>query len=235
MLKNLQQSAMTTSPFLMENLLQSKSPGGDLASLTLNLASYVARQRERMESESMRVEREHQEFERVHGRQSLKDFRGEIDPERRSESAMDLDGEHGPEAGIDRLNNAMERLTERMENRSSSAMDSNHSMEEDRVSGDPENGIQERDRLSIQMERSFEIGRNVAGKTSDEIRIHLEREGERMDRIGEETCTCGEDRCPGTTGCRRIQEKEKPQLKFSVNAILGGNHDRRPNPGKRYL
>ncbi|XP_012251887.2 uncharacterized protein LOC105683696 [Athalia rosae] len=248
MLKNLQQSAMTTSPFLMENLLQSKSTGGDLASLTLNLASYVARQRERMESESMRVERDHlQDFERIHGRstersnvadpdrcrdrgQSLKDQRvdrsQDTEQERRSASGMDVDNDHGTDGGIDRLSNVMERLSERLENRSNS----NHSMEEDRVSGDTDvNGVQERERLSIQMERGFEIGRNVM-RTSDEMRMHIEREGDRMERISEETtCTCGDDRCSGT-GCRTIQEKEKPQLKFSVNAILGGNHDRRPNP-----
>lgn len=237
MLKNLQQSAMATSPFLMDNLL-SKGPGGDFASLTLNLASYVARQRERMESESIRVEREQQDFERIQGRedrervQSLKDSRSQdIDLERRSSSGMDVDSNdhHGADGGIDRLNNAMERLAERMENRSGSAMDSNHSMEEDKVSPDADNGVQERDRLSIQMDRGFDMGRNII-RTSDEMRMHIEREGDRMDRISEETCTCGDDRCTGT-GCRRVQEKEKPQLKFSVNAILGGNHDRRPNPG----
>ncbi|XP_046741867.1 uncharacterized protein LOC124408751 [Diprion similis] len=254
MLKNLQQSAMTTSPFLMENLLQSKGPGGDFASLTLNLASYVARQRERMESESIRVEREQQDLERIHGRsaersnfgdfdrcrmdrvaservQGLKDLRTDrsqdLDQERRSSSVMDTDNEHGADGGIDRLNNVMERLAERIENRSNSAMDY-HSMEEDRVSGDAETGSQERDRLSIQMDRGFDVGRSVM-RTSDEMRMHIEREGDRIDRISEETCTCGDDRCTGT-GCRRIQEKEKPQLKFSVNAILGGNHDRRPNP-----
>lgn len=50
-------------------------------------------------------------------------------------------------------------------------------------------------------------------------------------RISEETCSCGEEQCTGGTACRRIQEKEKPVLKFSVNAILGDSYDRRPNPG----
>ncbi|XP_015586356.1 uncharacterized protein LOC107263546 [Cephus cinctus] len=271
MLKNLQQSAMTTSPFLMENLLQSKAPGGNLASLTLNLASYVARQRERIESENIRMERD-QDYER-NGRTPVSDR--SYDPERdqrsdrmvsdrdrilmdrmaamqdsrdrledkdpdRNLGTMDLDNERTDtpaSAGIDRLSNVMERLAERIENRSSSAMDSNNSMDEDRISGETDASIQDRDRIDVLrserdrisiplIERRFDIGR-IHG--TDEMRIHTDRDADRIDRIGEETCTCGDDRCTGP-GCRRIQEKEKPQLKFSVNAILGGNHDRRPNP-----
>lgn len=87
-----------------------------------------------------------------------------------------------------------------------SAMDSNNSVDEDRNSG--------------------------AESIAEEPKTVDERDNS---RISEETCSCGEEHCTGGSACRRIQEKEKPMLKFSVNAILGDNHDRRPNPGNLNL
>lgn len=143
------------------------------------------------------------------------------------ESAMDLetDKSEAQTEVIDRLS-AIERLSERIENRSGSTMDSNHSIDEDRISSELEVPCQDRDQI---VDRRFDFARGTFVQ-SNGMRINLDRESERLDRIGEETCTCGDEQCTGIA-CQRIQEKEKPQLKFSVNAILGGNYNRRPNPG----
>ena len=64
------------------------------------------------------------------------------------------------------------------------------------------------------------------------MKVHvMKNEDNRI--TGEETCTCGEEQCSGTGECniRRIQEKEKPELKFGVRAILADDHNRRRNPG----
>lgn len=287
MLKNLQQSAMT-SPFLMENLLQSKaSPGADLTSLTLNwAASLVARQRERECEASLRITREkvspssanedqldqrsatgargadrastmidcrdHQRGSsvRIVDRQNdrMHILREEDGMERGQIAYVDVDNERiDGHVIVDRLC-AMERLcNERIENRSSSAVDScNSNVDEDPTSIEMDGGLQgEREKddgilggervTALQPDRRYDLGCRNVMHTSDEMTIQGEREVavERVvDRIGERTtaCSCGDEQCLGPA-CRTIQEKEKPQLKFSVNAILGGNHDRRPHSG----
>lgn len=148
---------------------------------------------------------------------------------------------------VDRLC-AMERLcNERIENRSSSAVDScNSNVDEDPTSIEMDGGLQgEREKddgilggervTALQPDRRYDLGCRNVMHTSDEMTIQGERDVavERVvDRIGERTtaCSCGDEQCLGPA-CRTIQEKEKPQLKFSVNAILGGNHDRRPHSG----
>ncbi|XP_014482161.1 PREDICTED: uncharacterized protein LOC106748285 [Dinoponera quadriceps] len=312
MLKNLQQSAMT-SPFLMENLLQSKaSPGADLTSLTLNwAASLVARQREReCEAASLRIARdrsspsgelsqEHLQEQRSSGsaigprdrtsgmlidcrdQQQQRSVAGRSAAERLQHDRMQLlqqqqqqrvdkeslersqgvyvDVENERLDGhvvVDRLC-AMERLcNERIDNRSNSGVEScNSNVDEDPMPGELEAGLPaERDELmlgervsAIEIDRRYDLGCRNVMHTSDEMTITGERETaavaaaaaaaaaaavERaVDRIGERTvaaCSCGDEQCSGPA-CRTIQEKEKPQLKFSVSAILGGNHDRRPH------
>ncbi|XP_076235289.1 homeobox protein Dbx [Calliopsis andreniformis] len=282
MLKNLQQSAMT-SPFLMENLLQSKaSPGADLTSLTLNwAASLVARQRERECEANLRFTREKvspvsMDQEQLDQRSSAGARGGDrpnpvIDCRDHQRASMRIDRQNdrmqalrekdGMERGqityvdvdnerldghviVDRLC-AMERLcNERIENRSSSGVDScNSNAEEDPAGIDMDSGLQgEREKedgilgehhVTLQPDRRYDLGCRNVMHTSDEMTIQGEREVavERVvDRIGERTtaCSCGDEQCLGPV-CRTIQEKEKPQLKFSVNAILGGNHDRRPH------
>ncbi|XP_060833206.1 uncharacterized protein LOC132916846 [Bombus pascuorum] len=284
MLKNLQQSAMT-SPFLMENLLQSKaSPGADLTSLTLNwAASLVARQRERECEANLRISREKVSPSSANQDQldqrsstgargsdrgsSMIDCRdhqrgssGRIDRqndrmhilrekdgmERNQITYVDVDNERiDGHVIVDRLC-AMERLcNERIENRSSSAVDScNSNVDEDPTSIEMDGGLQgEREKddgilggervTALQPDRRYDLGCRNVMHTSDEMTIQGERDVavERVvDRIGERTtaCSCGDEQCLGPA-CRTIQEKEKPQLKFSVNAILGGNHDRRPH------
>ncbi|KMQ87478.1 homeobox protein dbx1-b [Lasius niger] len=297
MLKNLQQSAMT-SPFLMENLLQSKaSPGTDLTSLTLNwAASLVARQRERECEANLRLVRDRspsdlvqdhldqrsgsiggrdrmmidcgsrdqqrssggrsageRQHDRMHLLQREKDV---LDRTPRRESVyVDMENER-MDPVVDRLC-AMERLcNERIDNRSNSGVEScNSNVDEDPIPGaELDGGLQAADRdemilgervSAIEIDRRYDLGCRNVMHTSDEMTIVSgERETtvtavaavERaVDRIGERTtnavaCSCGEEQCSGPA-CRTIQEKEKPQLKFSVSAILGGNHDRRPHPG----
>nr|XP_012230217.1 PREDICTED: uncharacterized protein LOC105676703 [Linepithema humile] len=300
MLKNLQQSAMT-SPFLMENLLQSKaSPGTDLTSLTLNwAASLVARQRERECEANLRLARDrsspndlgqdHLEQrpgsigardrmmidcggrdqprsgggrpgERQHDRMQLLQRDKEVLDNRGQSVYVDMENERmeGPVV-VDRLC-AMERLcNERIDNRSNSGVEScNSNVDEDPIPGaELDGGLQPADRdemvlgervSAIEIDRRYDLGCRNVMHTSDEMTI---ASGERetavtaaaaaaaaaaveraVDRIGERTtasCSCGDEQCSGPA-CRTIQEKEKPQLKFSVSAILGGNHDRRPHP-----
>ncbi|XP_018053221.1 PREDICTED: uncharacterized protein LOC108690440 [Atta colombica] len=292
MLKNLQQSAMT-SPFLMENLLQSKaSPGTDLTSLTLNwAASLVARQRERECEASLRLVRDRsspndlvqdhldQRSGAIGGRDRIMIDCGGRDQQRSSGSRsverqhdrmqllqrekevldrsqgvyvdMENDRMDGP-VMVDRLC-AMERLcNERIDNRSNSGVEScNSNVDEDPIPGAELDGsLQPADRdemvlgervSAIEIDRRYDLGCRNVMHTSDEMTIASgEREAavtaaatvvERaVDRIGERTtaCSCGDEQCSGPA-CRTIQEKEKPQLKFSVSAILGGNHDRRPH------
>ncbi|KAG5332747.1 DBX1B protein, partial [Acromyrmex heyeri] len=292
MLKNLQQSAMT-SPFLMENLLQSKaSPGTDLTSLTLNwAASLVARQRERECEASLRLVRDRsspndlvqdhldQRSGTIGGRDRIMIDCGGRDQQRSSGSRsverqhdrmqllqrekevldrsqgvyvdMENDRMDGP-VMVDRLC-AMERLcNERIDNRSNSGVEScNSNVDEDPIPGaELDGGLQPADRdemvlgervSAIEIDRRYDLGCRNVMHTSDEMTIASgEREAavtaaatvvERaVDRIGERTtaCSCGDEQCSGPA-CRTIQEKEKPQLKFSVSAILGGNHDRRPH------
>ncbi|XP_018306880.1 uncharacterized protein Dbx [Mycetomoellerius zeteki] len=292
MLKNLQQSAMT-SPFLMENLLQSKaSPGTDLTSLTLNwAASLVARQRERECEASLRLVRDRsspndlvqdhldqrsgtiggrdrimidcsgrdqqrssgsRSGERQHDRMQLLQREKEVlDRSQGVYVDMENDRMDGP-VMVDRLC-AMERLcNERIDNRSNSGVEScNSNVDEDPIPGaELDGGLQPADRdemvlgervSAIEIDRRYDLGCRNVMHTSDEMTIASgEREAamtaaatvvERaVDRIGERTtaCSCGDEQCSGPA-CRTIQEKEKPQLKFSVSAILGGNHDRRPH------
>jgi hypothetical protein len=301
MLKNLQQSAMT-SPFLMENLLQSKaSPGTDLTSLTLNwAASLVARQRERECEASLRLARDSRSSpndlvqdhldqrsgpiggvrdrimidcgsrdqqrssgrscERQHDRMQLLQHEKEVLVDRGQGVYVDMENERmdGPVV-VDRLC-AMERLcNERIDNRSNSGVEScNSNVDEDPILGaELEGGPQAADRdemmlgervSAIEIDRRYDLGCRNVMHTSDEMTIGPgERETavaaaaaaavERaVDRIGEKTtaCSCGDEQCTGPA-CRTIQEKEKPQLKFSVSAILGGNHDRRPHPGNSVI
>lgn len=300
MLKNLQQTAMT-SPFLMENLLQSKaSPGTDLTSLTLNwAASLVARQRERECEASLRLARDSRSSpsdlgqdhleqrsgitrdrmmidcrdqqrsisgggrscERQHDRMQLLQREKEILVDRSQGVYMDVENERmdGPVV-VDRLC-AMERLcNERIDNRSNSGVEScNSNVDEDPIlSAELEGGgpqAADRDEMmlgervsAIEIDRRYDLGCRNVMHTSDEMTI---TSGERetvvaaaaaaaveraVDRIGERTtaCSCGDEQCTGPA-CRTIQEKEKPQLKFSVSAILGGNHDRRPHPGNSVI
>ncbi|XP_029165681.1 uncharacterized protein LOC114936602 [Nylanderia fulva] len=295
MLKNLQQSAMT-SPFLMENLLQSKaSPGTDLTSLTLNwAASLVARQRERECEANLRLVRdrspsdlvqdhldqrsggrdrmmidqqrssgggrsagERQHHDRMQDRILLQREKEVLDRTPRRESVyVDMENER-MDPVVDRLC-AMERLcNERIDNRSNSGVEScNSNVDEDPIPGaELDGGLQAADRpdemllgervSACELDRRYDLGCRNVMHTSDEMTIVS---GERdttgvtavaaveraVDRIGERTanavaCSCGEEQCSGPA-CRTIQEKEKPQLKFSVSAILGGNHDRRPHP-----
>ncbi|XP_017888503.1 uncharacterized protein LOC108629978 [Ceratina calcarata] len=286
MLKNLQQSTMT-SPFLMENLLQSKtSPGADLTSLTLNwAASLVARQRERECEANLRISRE--KISPSSTSQDQLDQRlsaGSRDSsDRPVNTVIDCRDQRGPVGRIDRQNDrimhivrekdgmersqtmyvdvdseridghmimdrlcAMERLcNERIENQSSSAVDScNSNVDEDPNGIEMDAGLQgEREKedgilggervTALHPDRRYDLGCRNVMHTSDEMTIQGEREAvvERVvDRTGERTtaCSCGDEQCLGPA-CRTIQEKEKPQLKFSVNAILGGNHDRRPH------
>ena len=243
MLKNLQQSAMASPSFLMDNLLQSKaSPGGgaDFTSITLNwAASLMVRQREResrcqqqqMDLESARaiqLARPADQFQRQ--------SRPMSDDGMYDKNAILMDSDNGDRysneggSALDRLS-AMERLSERIENRSSSAMDSNNSMDEDRGSGtELDGGPETRFEFVRQQTQPMHQHEHMFGGQQEDRDVQ-----DRLDassRISEETCSCGDEQCAGGTACRRIQEKEKPQLKFSVNAILGGNHDRRPSNGK---
>ncbi|XP_043671100.1 uncharacterized protein LOC122630558 isoform X1 [Vespula pensylvanica] len=179
-------------------------------------------------------------------------LRGKEGPLERVQNAyVDVESERESHNNVVERLCAMERLcNERIENRSNSAMDScNSNADEDRVSTEMDGGLHgERDRddsgiltgervpSSIHADRRYDLGCRNVMHTSDDMTIHGEREAsvssERgLDRIGERTtaCSCGDEQCLGPA-CRTIQEKEKPQLKFSVNAILGGNHDRRPHP-----
>ncbi|KAL0105140.1 hypothetical protein PUN28_016649 [Cardiocondyla obscurior] len=291
MLKNLQQSAMT-SPFLMENLLQSKaSPGTDLTSLTLNwAASLVARQRERECEANLRLARDRsspsdmvqdhldQRSGTIGGRDRIMIDCGGRDQQRsggrsaerqhdrmqflqrekeileRNQGVYDMENERmdGPVI-VDRLC-AMERLcNERIDNRSNSGVEScNSNVDEDPIAGaELDGGLQPVDRdemmlgervSAIEIDRRYDLGCRNVMHTSDEMTmVSGEREvavtsaatavERAVDRIGERTtaCSCGDEQCSGPA-CRTIQEKEKPQLKFSVSAILGGNHDRRPHP-----
>lgn len=302
MLKNLQQSAMT-SPFLMENLLQSKAaPGADLTSLTLNwAASLVARQRERECEANSRHSREKlspsgasqdqldqrsssgargtdrgnpmiecgvREQQQQQQQHQQRGSSGRMVDRQNDRMHMIRDKDGGMERGqiayvdvdneridghviVDRLC-AMERLcNERIENRSSSAVDScNSNVDEDQIGIEMDGGSLQAERekddggilggervTALQADRRYDLGCRNVMHTSDEMTIQGEREVavERVvDRIGERTttaaCSCGDEQCLGPA-CRTIQEKEKPQLKFSVNAILGGNHDRRPHSG----
>lgn len=287
MLKNLQQSAMASPSFLMENLLQSKSSTGaaDLTSLTLNwAASLVARQREResavaenlarihqqqqqqsnrlsdqQESDRRSEQQQQQQFQQGRSRLTSEDCDRMIyNQDKDSRNSVLMDSEAGDSRyasdAIDRLS-AMERLSERIETRSGSAMDSNNSMDEDRGSGAELDTMSERDEDVVTASRlpphqRFEFVRSqqqqqhqhqqiYSQQQQQEMTARMDRDSvERLDgssRISEETCSCGDEQCSGGMACRRIQEKEKPQLKFSVNAILGGNHDRRPNPGKLFV
>ncbi|KAL7292429.1 hypothetical protein TKK_0014015 [Trichogramma kaykai] len=265
MLKNLQQSAMASPSFLMENLLQSSNAssaggpannGADFTSLTLNwAASLVARQRERearcSESHELR-EADHSALEAVSprpiqlSRQSHDKLTGagglslgDEPPDSKSVLQLQLVDSDTDAAGsaLDRLS-AMERLSERIENRSSSAMDSNNSMDEDRGSGpemdapldaaSPPTRFADfaRQQQQQQLQQQQHQQELRFAESAREDRLLLLDGGS---RISEETCSCGDDQCQAGPACRRIQQKEKPQLKFSVNAILGGNHDRRPN------
>ncbi|XP_016842123.1 histone-lysine N-methyltransferase 2D [Nasonia vitripennis] len=265
MLKNLQQSAMASPSFLMENLLQSKSSSGaaDLTSLTLNwAASLVARQRERESAvaenlariqQSNRLSEQQQQQQQQQGRSRLSEDceRMLYGQDKDSEAGDSRYASDGGASAIDRLS-AMERLSERIETRSGSAMDSNNSMDEDRGSGAELDAMSERDEeltARLPPHQRFEFVRSQHQQQQQqqqqqqmysqqqqqrEVTARMDRDSvERLDgnsRINEETCSCGDEQCSGGMACRRIQEKEKPQLKFSVNAILGGNHDRRPNP-----
>ncbi|KAG7212609.1 hypothetical protein KM043_012900 [Ampulex compressa] len=242
MLKNLQQSAMT-SPFLMENLLQTKaSPGADLTSLTLNwAASLVARQRERECEASLRLSRDRSSPPEGHNQdQEHRGPRGSLvqqpidcrDQQRSVDRQVlrekeDLEGRHGY-AEAERIDGHLERLCamERIcsENRSNSGVESCNSNAEEEINQEMEVGLQQE-----REDRRYDLGcRNIV-HTSDEMTIQGETAVERaVDRIADRTCSCGDEQCLGPA-CRAIQEKEKPQLKFSVSAILGGNHDRRPH------
>ncbi|KAK2583574.1 hypothetical protein KPH14_009518 [Odynerus spinipes] len=200
-------------------------------------------------SSSNRLERQIQRDERMQFLRS-----GKEQPLERGQSAyVDVESERESHNNVVERLCAMERLcNERIENRSNSAMDScNSNTEEDRVSTEMDGGLHggERDRedsvailtgervsSALHVDRRYDLGCRNVMHTSDDMTIHGEREAsvssERgVDRIGERTtaCSCGDEQCLGPA-CRTIQEKEKPQLKFSVNAILGGNHDRRPHP-----
>lgn len=270
MLKNLQQSAIASPSFLMENLLQSKSNvvnGTDLTSLTWNwAASLVARQRERESENLARMQQtnvDQKQIVTIQGnnnnnrssdlqqlqRPKLTEDCGQEEEDKEARSLMIMDnsdncGSIGDNCNtaMDRLN-AMERLSERIEMRSGSALDSNNSMDEDRNSGNEYDGNAEREdvRVPAAIQR-FEFLRNHHQQQQQIYSQQQQHDDARLDRdvldrldnsrISEETCSCGDEQCSGGLTCRMIQEKEKPQLKFSVNAILGGNHDRRPNPGK---
>ncbi|KAF7399231.1 hypothetical protein HZH68_007823 [Vespula germanica] len=200
---------------------------------------------------SSRLDRQIQRDER------MQFLRGKEGPLERGQNAyVDVESERESHNNVVERLCAMERLcNERIENRSNSAMDScNSNADEDRVSTEMDGGLHgERDRddsgiltgervpSSIHADRRYDLGCRNVMHTSDDMTIHGEREAsvssERgLDRIGERTtaCSCGDEQCLGPA-CRTIQEKEKPQLKFSVNAILGGNHDRRPHPEFRVL
>ncbi|XP_058792550.1 brain-specific homeobox protein isoform X2 [Phymastichus coffea] len=186
MLKNLQQSAMAQSPsFLMENLLQSKSPANELTSLTLNWAASLVQARQR-------------ECARRPGRSPSPEARGSAagSPER--------DGPEAAAAAIER----MERLSERLREAADRCAD-----------GEPE-----------QPARAVQPGFDFAEQRPFPATQQQQQQQPRQQPpLSEETCSCGDERCAGGLACKTIHDKEKPQLKFSVSAILGGNHDRRPN------
>lgn len=72
----------------------------------------------------------------------------------------------------------------------------------------------------------------VQQHTGRSMKIHVMRSDD--NRIAaEETCTCGEEQCNCSGECngRRIQEKEKPELKFGVRRILAIDHNMRRNNG----
>ena len=237
MLKNLSQSEMTSPSFMVENILRTKASG-----LTLGLNFNWTLMRREKESvgiihnmdPAMDIERNRLAAQRLQRDPRINDCERILSLQDRDQDnkngILDLESERvEDQSNVDRLS-AMERLSERISN------NSNNSIDEDRISTEMDVGVQEevlrndRARLSMQMDRR--LGRSM--HMSDEMRMHMVRETERLDRIGEETCTCGDDQCTGP-GCRRVQEKEKPQLKFSVSAILGANHEKRPNPGNNLL
>ncbi|XP_066583154.1 uncharacterized protein Dbx [Prorops nasuta] len=259
MLKNLQQSAMT-SPFLMENLLQSKGAGAgaaDLASLTLNwAATLVARQREceagfRLDQQqsSDHHHHHHHHHHNNHSNQENQEGmtrrtvdwrlgRDKVTTER-NQQLFELENEQlqvqQQQESQQEAQGPQDRLCpdalcqDRLENRSGSAMDSGNSNvgDEDRNSSEMDGAVQtERDDyFSLQADRRFDLGCRNVMHTIDE---------RATDRISERTatscsCSCGDDHCSGPACKSIVQEKEKPPLKFSVNAILGGNHNSRPH------
>ncbi|KAJ8667127.1 hypothetical protein QAD02_008789 [Eretmocerus hayati] len=235
MLKNLQQSAMASPSFLMENLLQSKSGvntgAADLTSLTLNwAASLVARQRER-ESEANNIALRQQQQQQQQQNENRLQQRSRLTAEELygcPGNGQDEDCQGA--SAIDRLS----ALSERLENRS---IDSNNSMDEDRASSEldvPEFTRHQQGLVGGGCGGSGgggggngnQGGQGYCGQQQQQSEIDINS------RISEETCSCGEEQCAGGRSCRRIhQHKEKPQLKFSVNAILGNEHERRANNG----
>lgn len=245
MVKNLQ-TCSKDSPFLMENLLQSKP---DLK-FTLNLAaSLVARRQCEAGLRNRDIPSPSGDFDqrscliravdndrlrRQERIQALQDsYKESLDHQ--GSIYVEVDERH---AHVDRLC-VMERLcNERIEeNLSRSAMDSSNSnVDEDRGSVETtETGLQsDREHEDLLRARGYEItvSRNIIHEETT-IRTN-NRETIRIgnvDRIGETSCSCGDEQCTRLPCDRTIQEKEKPQLKFSVNAILGANHDKRPNSG----
>ncbi|RLU24007.1 hypothetical protein DMN91_004215 [Ooceraea biroi] len=231
MLKN----AMT-SPFLMENLLQSKaSPGTDLTSLTLNwAASLVARQRERECEASLRLARDNRSspndltqdhLERSGSIGSARD-RMMIDcgsrDQQRSSGGRSCERQH------DRMQ-LLQREKEVLVDRSQGVY---VDVENERMDGPMVvDRLCAMERLcNERIDNRSNSGVESCNSNVDEdpiLSAELEGGPQAADRdemmLGERVSAIEIDR-------RTIQEKDKPQLKFSVSAILGGNHDRRPHP-----
>lgn len=228
MLKNFTQNDVTSPSFMVDNILKSKGSSADLTRITLGLALMTRREKESgviiqtMDS-SIDIERNRIVAEKHHRGARMNEYEKLISFQDKQSVILDLEnGQTENQSAIDRLS-AIERLSERI---------SNDSIDEDRISTEIINGLpndvlrNNRERLTIPIHTQVE--RNML--RSDEIGLHMERETNKLSIIEREICTCGDEQCTSSR-CRRVQDKEKPHLKFSVNAILGTNHEKQQNPG----
>ncbi|XP_043481954.1 uncharacterized protein LOC122511023 [Leptopilina heterotoma] len=224
MLKNLTQNDMTSPSFTVDNLLRSRGSSADLTRITLGWALMSRREKEsgviiRTVDSSMDIERnrieKHYRGSRINEYEQIIAFQ---DKDKQS-VIMDLENDQAEsQSAVDRLS-AIEKLSERV---------SNDSIDEDQIPMDLISSMQN-DVLRNNRERLTMPGHGQFERRSDELGLHMDQETDTFSRIEKETCTCGDEQCTNSR-CRRVQDKEKPHLKFSVNAILGTSHEKRQNP-----
>lgn len=230
MLKNLEQRA--ASNFLMENLLQSKSPGSEF-SLTLNwaaAATLMARQREKDTSMTnsivLPLKKLHRNINIDNNIDDDNNIPMRIDGEFETETETETDGEIAP--------GYRERLTKIRIESIRSNDDNNkiiHTGDDDRLD-DYDNDI--KSHQCVSWHRQYSIG-----KTEDRLIANDETCSQ---NYGDEHCQ-RETTSPShsftsssnTMESRGIQTKEKPELKFGVKAILADDYERRRNSGKMNL
>ncbi|XP_051162164.1 uncharacterized protein LOC127282122 isoform X2 [Leptopilina boulardi] len=229
MLKNLTPNDMTSPSFMVDNLLRSKGSSADLTRITLGWALMSRREKEsgviiRTMDSSVDIERNRIVAEKHYrGGTRINEYEQIISFQDKESQEKQIDLENDQtESQVDRLS-AIEKLSERV---------SKQSIDEDQIPMELISSMHNdvlrnnRERLTLPIHGQFERSMN----RSDEIGLHMDQETDRLSRIEKETCTCGDEHCTNSR-CRRVQDKEKPHLKFSVNAILGTSHEKRQNPG----